>query len=88
MFNWFKVKNPIEEEIFRVINEKGYILDNNLSEETRNKLIELRDNGILTDLNKLGIKFINESYFFTYADNRFNLKVKNEGYGISSIIKG
>jgi len=31
--------------------------------------------GVLKNIKELGIKFINEGYCFTYADNRYNLRV-------------
>lgn len=66
----------LEEEILWEVDEKGYIVDYNISPEKSKVLLEMRDKGILSSIKSLGIKFINEDYFFTFSDNRFNLKVK------------
>lgn len=77
----------LEEEILWEVDEKGYIVDYNISPEKSKVLLEMRDKGILSSIKSLGIKFINEDYFFTYPDNRFNLKIKKEGFGIESLVK-
>lgn len=76
-----------EEQILLEVDEKGYIVDYNLPKEKSETLIKMRDSGILSSIKSLGIKFINEDYFFTYPDNRFNLKIKKECFGIESLVK-
>lgn len=56
-------------ELEKELEEKGYIF---LDNEEIEHFIQYKD---LISIDKLNIKFMNESYFYTYKDNRFGLKV-------------
>ena len=78
----------IRESIFKTINRYGYILMHDLPPSTTNEIFNLIDEGQVIQLDKISAtaNFMNASYKVTYADNRFNLAIKDDGY-ISSIIK-
>lgn len=69
------------ERIINQIEEHGYFWyePKIWSKELDEELTNLTQSGVITTIDKLGIKFINESYCFTYADNRFKLQVKTSG---------
>ena len=78
----------IRESIFKTINRYGYILMHDLPQSVTDEIFHLIDEGQVIQLDKIPAtaNFMNASYKVTYADNRFNLAIKDVGY-TASIVK-
>jgi len=65
-----------ENLVLNELNEKGVIWSEMKKDSELNLgIASLYLRRVIKGLNDLGIKFINESYCFTYADNRYNVRV-------------
>jgi hypothetical protein len=78
--------NSVQESIFKEIDDKGYILMHDISEEIHAEIFKLIENGTLIQLNNLPAtaKFMNASYKATYADDRFKLAIYHNDNSHSS----
>lgn len=65
--------------ILETIDKKGFFVysPNLWSDELDKELKKLCQEEIITTLKDLGIVMMNESYMYTYSDNRFNVRVEN-----------
>lgn len=67
-------------DISRVIDRDGFILDHNLDNMFSDHIYLLEEQGVLIGCDKIEStkNFMNSSYYFTWADNRFNLYIHND----------
>ena len=70
----------VNKHISKIINKNGYILDHNLDKELSDHIYTLREQGVLIGCDKIEStkNFMNTSYYFTWADNRFSLYIHND----------
>lgn len=79
-----------KEEILTKIKENGYINSSHLHEPECDILAELIADGTLQTLDDMGVKFMNESYFYLLAGNPDCVQVIRDPVhkGISYLEKG
>lgn len=78
--------NSVQKSIFKEIDDKGYILMHDISEEVNAEIFKLIENRVLIQLNNLPAtaNFMNASYKATYADDRFKLAIYHNDNSHSS----
>ncbi len=66
--------------LYRIINRDGYILDHDLEGMLSDHIYFLVEQGVLIGCDKIEStkNFMNSSYYFTWADNRFNLYIHTD----------
>ncbi len=66
--------------LYTIINRDGYILDHDLDGMLRGHVHLLVEQGVLIGCDKIEStkNFMNSSYYFTWADNRFNLNIHTD----------
>jgi hypothetical protein len=77
------------DRLFRAIEKYGYILNHDLPPQESQQLVDAKNSGVLTTCDQIEAtkSMINSGYCYTYADNRFNLKIKEDDRN-SYIVKG
>ena len=80
-----QIKDMTIHEVMAEIDEKGFFCAGYASNEVHVALNAKREAGELVNLEDLGIKFLNESYYFLRAGNPKQVCVINKGRGMHQL---
>ena len=80
----------VDNEIYKEIDEHGYfVLLPEKWEKFMDRLLKLKKDGVLITCAQIDSTrgYMNDEYYFTYADNRFNLCIKREDRYLEYVAK-